>query len=44
MRDIDIIMKAMHDAQALLGAYIEPANVIQRRSCRACWRYSTAKT
>ncbi len=24
MRDIDIIMKAMHDAQALLGAYIEP--------------------
>jgi hypothetical protein len=24
MRDIDIIMKAMLDAQALLGAYIEP--------------------
>ena len=24
MRDIDIIMKAMHDAQALLGTYIEP--------------------
>lgn len=24
MRDIDIIMKAMQDAQALLGTYIEP--------------------
>jgi hypothetical protein len=24
MRDIDIIMKAIHDAQAVLGTYIEP--------------------
>lgn len=35
MRDIGIIMKAMHEAQALLGTYIEPRATRSRRlSCK----------